>query len=613
MSLKAANISLEGEYTVNIRDKSGRIVKTIGPHKNFITSMGLSYPYSYSFADCFRYMSLGYSGTPNTITGTGPGTMGDWGTVTLVSPEPKYAFIGSRSSEIISGPAETQYSSAGYREHSSGISIYRSWMAPSDGLGLAANTTFREIMLTPGKPAVTGMDVTPIFQGGNVVEFSKGSIYDAEKSWSIDQFISGAHYAKITTDPEQIILITGNNENNIYLNSLIENYTTEGITYSIHPEYFLCNCRETMDGVNFGPDASYVSSYYSKLGTTRSICRATGAFVRIVKDFVIESGQNLELNYTLNVNVSGDVRKFIITPAGGKSSATNWRQVPLTGYHALIHHGLKLITPENGIGLNKGPWDNSMSQFNGDQTYNSDYDYGESFIGSWGCPLEPFLPEGNSVGMISTDNLQFFVSPASGGASSSTLAAIPNTGLMGWRASPNADPNADFDKRLCNIRTTGVTDAGMNSISLGYWPMKSDYRTETNDPGKDLNHEVLYFKADGNNVSHVIPKNYVKKDRTRYLNRNFQFVGEQDFLNVPIRSIVLGYRDSNYSDYIIPYFDCLFPDAGGNLLPKINSEKSNEYSTGDYSYWYRLEENSTLIFSFTETWGSPCSPEVDGC
>lgn len=616
MSLKAANISLEGEYTVTIRDRLGNIKKTIGPHKNFITSMGLSYPYTYAFADCFRYMSLGYSGTQNTITGTGAGTMGDWGTVTLIDPEPKYSFVGCRSQEIDADHASSQYVAAGYREHSSGVSLNRRWSVPFDEAGMPANITFREVMLTPGRPAITGMDPSLVDYGysatnGNAV-FYINKVYDPDKSWKLNQFTSGSHYLVIDAagnTPKQTILITGNDTNNIYPQISIE--TADVNTYYVYPEYFLCNCNERDPAfVDSGPDCSYVSDYYTSLGTTKSICRATGAFVRIVKDFVVESGQFFELDYTLNLNISGAVRKFAISPGGTKNSETNWKETsPMTGYHSLIHHGLKLITPTNGIGSNKGPWNSEMTQPKGaNQAYNSTYDYGESFIGAWGCPLEPSFPVKNSFAMLSTDNLQFFVSPESGGASSSTLSSAPNTGLMGWRAAPNANPSATFDSRLFNIRATGEILNGQGAQPTSYWPLSSDYRKETADPGKDLNHEVLSFLC--HEASHVNPSSYVKKDRVRYQDRSFEFVGLQDFLNVPIRSIVLSYGDSNYQGYYIPYFDCLLPDTGGHILPKI---AGTTYSTGDYNYWYSLEENTSLYFTFRETWGSPCSPEVDGC
>ncbi len=69
---------MKGSYRVQIKDKLGNVVEDTDYFDNDITNIGLNYPYFYSFARCFMFLSLGgtkigaqiqnYSGLPSPIT-----------------------------------------------------------------------------------------------------------------------------------------------------------------------------------------------------------------------------------------------------------------------------------------------------------------------------------------------------------------------------------------------------------------------------------------------------------------------------------------------------------------------------------------------------------------
>ena len=65
------NIGLNGAFKVDLYDASGSLINEGEWFNNFITQSGLRYPLTYSFADCFRYLSLGDSSAPNDVNTTG--------------------------------------------------------------------------------------------------------------------------------------------------------------------------------------------------------------------------------------------------------------------------------------------------------------------------------------------------------------------------------------------------------------------------------------------------------------------------------------------------------------------------------------------------------------
>jgi hypothetical protein len=107
--------------------------------------MGLNYPSQYAFADCFRFVSLGFSTTRNSIANINDG----WGTTGLTTPS-SFVYIGS----IEDGVSLYEANACGYREEANQVILTRSWRIPKGTDHFEQNYTFNEFMVTPGRPFV---------------------------------------------------------------------------------------------------------------------------------------------------------------------------------------------------------------------------------------------------------------------------------------------------------------------------------------------------------------------------------------------------------------------------------------------------------------------------
>lgn len=148
------NVSLEGKFKFEIYDKNHKLKSTTDYIDNFITPTGLSYPYTYSFADCFRYLSVG--------TGTGLNTISGGGTTGLSRPltGSGYAYIGGGGHSSCSQSYDqlNKYISkgCGFRINNTGIELFRAWRVPEiEDTFFSSGLTLTEYMLTPGRPHTT--------------------------------------------------------------------------------------------------------------------------------------------------------------------------------------------------------------------------------------------------------------------------------------------------------------------------------------------------------------------------------------------------------------------------------------------------------------------------
>lgn len=140
------NLYLKGVFSYSVFNESGELKETVTGIQNFITSTGLTYPSTYAFADCFRFISLGTGLTPNTLRGSFGGTTG------LSSGIAQFSYIGSRSAFYDSSTSQYETLSCGYRESLDGVTLSRGWKIPSDGNTFDGDYSFSEISLSPGKP-----------------------------------------------------------------------------------------------------------------------------------------------------------------------------------------------------------------------------------------------------------------------------------------------------------------------------------------------------------------------------------------------------------------------------------------------------------------------------
>jgi hypothetical protein len=182
------DIGLAGKYKFEVYSKDHQLQYATSYEPNFITQTGLSYVNTYAFADCFRYISLG-SGTVNNTVNNG-------GTTGLKLPLRGFEYIGGNPNGGCS--AETnQYvgKGCGYRVSPSGVSLIRAWRIPSgEDNFFETDYTFREYMVSPGRPKVAGYNYDPDF---NIVLTGAcgcdQTVYD-------DVLFSNAYQGKESTD-----------------------------------------------------------------------------------------------------------------------------------------------------------------------------------------------------------------------------------------------------------------------------------------------------------------------------------------------------------------------------------------------------------------------------
>ena len=155
-----SNLNLQGRFKFSVFNRNNALKYSTDDLPNFITSTGLNYPFSFAFADCFRYLSIGSGTGANSIT-IGSDTTG----LQSGFNQSGYSYVGggggcastdhTRASEYVSA-------GCGYRINNTGITLSRAWRIP-DGQDVffSSDTLVREYMLTPGRPYTTGWTGSP--------------------------------------------------------------------------------------------------------------------------------------------------------------------------------------------------------------------------------------------------------------------------------------------------------------------------------------------------------------------------------------------------------------------------------------------------------------------
>ena len=144
------NIAIRGRFTFNLYHSGLNVPYSSQYVDNFITSTGLSYPASFAFADCFRFISIGSGTAANSITSNG-----GLGTTGLQFPISKYSYIGSRNSENVS---QYEPETCGFREQNDKVILSRGWRLPTGELYFEKDYNLEEFMVSPGRPYVVGID-----------------------------------------------------------------------------------------------------------------------------------------------------------------------------------------------------------------------------------------------------------------------------------------------------------------------------------------------------------------------------------------------------------------------------------------------------------------------
>lgn len=135
---KHIELDLQGAFKVDLFSGND-FVSTTDYFTNFITPTGLTYPYVYAFADCFRYLSIGRSTTAN----YGSTGLSSFGITGLLDPINQYRASNglNQTANYIGWPAFAtggEVAMCGTVISEQGPRFYRAWNIPS-GNGLVMN------------------------------------------------------------------------------------------------------------------------------------------------------------------------------------------------------------------------------------------------------------------------------------------------------------------------------------------------------------------------------------------------------------------------------------------------------------------------------------------
>ena len=163
---------LKGQYKVDIKDRNGNLVESTDWFDNDITNVGLNYPYWYSFARAFSFLSLGigpalgvnrqrYSGLPFPSTGyyvfdpsvTGVPPNG-YPTGTYIQSGTYIGWPGYELGQSKYNFSNANSSTCGTNFTNQGVSLYRGWTIPTGlaenpGSYLSQNLTINNFMVSP--------------------------------------------------------------------------------------------------------------------------------------------------------------------------------------------------------------------------------------------------------------------------------------------------------------------------------------------------------------------------------------------------------------------------------------------------------------------------------
>lgn len=186
------NCTLKGQYKVDIYS-GNNLMETTDWFSNDITNYGMTYPFDYSFAQCFMFLSIGNGihGTLNNNPNTGLAS--PIKSFRVYNPDSGYFY---QSGEYIGWPGyeigdkhdpsyQFSVSSCGSKITKNGINLYRGWSIPT------GNTEFLNVVGAPNGLLIRQLMVSP----------SSGSDIKGNKAFSLvdrDILIPSGYNAIIT-------------------------------------------------------------------------------------------------------------------------------------------------------------------------------------------------------------------------------------------------------------------------------------------------------------------------------------------------------------------------------------------------------------------------------
>lgn len=571
------NLQLQGKFQFFVYNNRDELKYSTEKVDNFITNSGLSYPFYFLFADCFRYLSVGTGGSGNNVnTENEINSFGITGLCSGINLS-GYSYVGGGGSNQYTNCAdstESRYigSACGYRVNNSGITLSRGWRVPNDtSLFFTKTTALKEYMLTPGRPPIAAFTDT---------------------SWVTPVSLCS------------------------------------------------CNELGYPDGLStpvVGPESASLNDYYQSVFP---ICNATKAFTRVVKDVTVALDEYLIVHYALDINYNTGVKPFNLSitrqsPVDNITAYTdplNWNGLA-SGISSLVHPGISLIkgsadsftsvayinlrspgVPQVGesfIPPLGNPMEPSLSYLNRVGYISSDNtQFIVNDLSGGYMPTGSYFPY-NSSGRAFPSGVLAFHKNWIQETSSENPSALGNFLLL----------NDGTYGHFRNIRTTKIGTNDTASFPGASFPKQSNYREQATDPA------IGFTQAYLANTQISIKQNvYTASDRSRSVVLSSQWVDPQvDEVIFPVRSVVYAYKytapSSSVSTYY-PFYDTLFAPKTGGYEPPIQtgdftfsdpSGRVNSLLSNDSGHYF-MDNSNILQLGFKLSWSSPCNPaEVVGC
>jgi hypothetical protein len=573
------NLKLQGQFKFDIYNSNKELISSSEYIDNFITNSGVMYPYHFTFADCFRYLTIGSGTLGNSIAKSN--TIAE--TTGLQIPIPVFSYIGGRTN-FNSGVNATNYTSpgqfgaaCGYVQTASGVSLIRSWAFPDNsGDAFDSSQTFGEFMVTPGRPYVTGADKIPLCSCSEI-----STTFDA----------------------------TG------------------------------LDCSATAEYYNWLSDKYSSINGQKRL----KICDATKAFARVSFPITVNQGDILNVIYKLNIGIDTGIHFSSLVNGVGTNNwqgiLNSYNNITQPGV-ALINDGVvgNSIAPNGNQRLQHFDYTPGANRI-----YLFENEYGESFVPPMGIPLEPsapyFINQLNNQSItyyLSDDDTQFLVS-ASGGPlvdsgdykpwnpTSSTGVIYPITsGLLPFSNQNDkvlTNPNIYWSQNpnIYNIRKRQGAGPSVNDITTSAAMAANSFAaSKTAQPLFSL----LYINKTNSSIYSGIRTGQV------VYNSNFSNYTGNSLLYA--KSFVAAYKDIAYgvatypgdTQNLIPFFDAVFSGTNTGFLPNLITGIIGYNTTGatidtslatNFNTLQNVSLSAYPLFNTVLTWSVPCPYGVTGC
>lgn len=601
-------LKLQGQFKFDLYDSNKKLIKSSEFVDNFITNSGVSYPYYFAFADCFRYLSVGYGSNSNCISND----FGYFETTGLDIPISQYSYIGGRKGLYngIEGSNYT-YPGCGFTDLENGVSLIRQWTLPDNTGGLFTSAdVFNEFMVSPGRPFVTGENGVQFCSCTENDLYATGldcSLIADYYNWVTDMYLSNRLDKKIkiceadkafarvvypfSVEENSVLNVTY--KLNVIIDTGIKSSTlfSEGIaSFDDWKGQLSCLSNITQPGVKLINDG-LVSAPSSPLGKRLQHFNYTGYDTysfqyEYGESFVPPHGMPLEPS-NINIGIgptyrniecylSNDNIQFLVNPSGGKFNDT----------------------------ANYAPWnlwDASVTYYLGDKVYLDDlsYEYINQFPSLGHSVLDTSY--WNNLGVLNV--IKDFTNGLKPFKNDNSLSV--REGNTYWTKNAN-----EYD-----IRKTQGTKPSIYNVEASDNMDSKFFKSEFRDPPS----KRIYTSR-----SDIETNNFIRSGAVDYV---FSFQGNNSE-DVIAKSIVLGYRDLDINGQtldvtsIVPFFDTIISSGEALFYPQVVTGTLATNITGAYisgndeaKYFTLSQTNGSPypVFATYLSWCVPCSSEVIGC